>query len=383
MRKIILFAGALGIGMALTAMADEVIDTNSITASASSEYDGTRTAAKLLDGYADTDLTHEWLSEEQSGTVPTAVSNQWVRFDLGRACDLSQMKIWNYNGWGPPYGDSTYRGVKSAHIQTSDELDGTYTTISGITGWDIGGNLAISPQVDPYIPPNILVFPEGTRTRFVRIFVNSNWGDPDGAQSGSEKMVGLVEVELWHDPPRVEVIDRTTITASASSEYDTTRTAAKLLDGYTDTNYEHEWLSETLVGPQTPYASNQWVRFDLGKVYDLYEMQIWNYNEWDGGDWTDRGVKSAHIQTSDTLDGTYTTIPDMGGWDADGNLARSPYEDPYIHPNVLFFPEGIRARYVRIFINSNWALDTGPYVGLVEVAFWQLLPPRGTVIAIQ
>jgi hypothetical protein len=52
-----------------------------------------------------------------------------------------------------------------------------------------------------------------------------------------------------------------------------------------------------------------------------------------------------------------------------------------VHPNVLLFPDGVKARYVRIFVNSNWDSDTGPFVGLVEVEFSQVLPPRGTLIS--
>ena len=200
MKRILLAVGILGIGMALPAIADIVIDRTTISASASSEYDGTRTAAKLLDGYADKDYNHEWLSAFQSGTVPTAVSNQWARFDLGQVYTLSKMKIWNYNEWiADPWQDWTTRGVKSAAIQKSDSLDGTYTTISGITGWDGNGNLARSAYQDPYVDANVLVFPDGTQARYLRIFINSNWGDPE-VQSPSDKAVGLVEVEFWQVP---------------------------------------------------------------------------------------------------------------------------------------------------------------------------------------
>jgi len=128
-------------------------------------------------------------------------------------------------------------------------------------------------------------------------------------------------------------------------------------------------------------VSNQWVRFDLGKVYTLNQMKIWNCN-----DWIVRGVKSAVIQTAGALEGPYTTVSGITGWDVNGNLARTPVEnDPDIdnHANILYFPEGIRARYVRILINSNWESDTGGFVGLVEVAFWQGLPQHGTLFYIQ
>jgi hypothetical protein len=382
MRKTILVAGALGIGMAFTTMADEVIDRSLITASASSAWND-RTADKLLDGQTSNLVAScEWLSQDQPGTVPTAVSNQWVRFDLGHVYTLTRLKIWNDNDWVPGVGDWTTRGAKSVLIQTSATLNGTYTTVPGITGWDVNGNLAPSPYEDPYVHPNVLVFPAGIKARYVRIFINSNYGISDIGTS--DKMVGLAEVEFWHnDPPWMAVIPSSNITASASSEYDGTRTAAKLLDGYTDMDYHHEWLSAPQSGPQTPYVSNQWVRFDLGQAYTLLKMKIWNYNEWSGGDWTYRGVKGALIQTSDTLNGTYTTVPGITGWDLNGNLARSPYEDPYVHPNVLVFPDSVKARYVRILVKSNWDADTGPFVGLVEVEFWQIYPSPGTVFNVR
>jgi len=116
-------------------------------------------------------------------------------------------------------------------------------------------------------------------------------------------------------------------------------------------------------GPGSNDDNDPGIVFDLGGLYDVSSMNVWNYNE--GGTssgtglrYTQRGVNEAEILVSqDNI--TYTSLGNVF-------LSEAPGAD-----NVDFHqavPLNTTARFVKIDILSNHGGD-GEFVGLSEVRF--------------
>ncbi len=117
-------------------------------------------------------------------------------------------------------------------------------------------------------------------------------------------------------------------------------------------------VSDGLAGGPTgfpPTVSGQKVLFDLGKLYDLKDVYVWNHNQ---AGLTDRGVKDLEIFTSAdnsvfTSAGNFQFAQALGG----GEKAQN------------FGLLASNARYVRFDIISAWSGAANDYVGLSEVRF--------------
>lgn len=158
-------------------------------------------------------------------------------------------------------------------------------------------------------------------------------------------------------------IDRTTITASASSEnqaWNGLRGAMDTLDGDLGLtgNSNLMWMSYGTI--------DQWIKYDLGAVYNLAEMRVFNFNEYG---WTARGSRQVDIQTSATLNGTYTTISSLENIEfAQGKGAAATVNDY----TLVTFAENFSAQYIRISVDTSWG---GNAVGLSEVQFFEAAAP--------
>jgi len=119
---------------------------------------------------------------------------------------------------------------------------------------------------------------------------------------------------------------------------------------------ENMWLSEP-AGPQPT-----WIEFQFDRVYKLYEMWVWNSNEF-MEPVLGFGFKDVTIEYS--TNGTdYTML---------GNtyqFARAPGESDYAHNTTIDFV-GAAAKYVRLTANSNWG-GILPQFGLSEVRFFYI-----------
>ncbi len=100
-----------------------------------------------------------------------------------------------------------------------------------------------------------------------------------------------------------------------------------------------------------------WIQYDLGHVYQLHEMWVWNYN----GEFEDLigyGIQNATVEYA-ADDADWTVLGDF-------DFAQAAGLDDYGHDTVIDFG-GTAARYVKITVNSDWG-GMGQQ-GLSEVRF--------------
>ncbi len=104
-----------------------------------------------------------------------------------------------------------------------------------------------------------------------------------------------------------------------------------------------------------PEGEDLWIEFDLGKVYKLSEMVVWNYN-----------VMFELILGFGLKDVTVEHSQDGAEWTSLGEveLARATAKSGYVANTAVDFG-GAAARYVRLTASSAWGA-TGQY-GLSEV----------------
>jgi hypothetical protein len=113
------------------------------------------------------------------------------------------------------------------------------------------------------------------------------------------------------------------------------------------------WLSD-IAGPQPT-----WIQYEFDKVYKLYELWVWNSNEF-LEPMVGFGFKDVTIEYS--VNGTdYTTLGTTH------EFARAPGTPDYAH-NTTIDLGGVGAKCVRLTANSNWG-GILPQFGLSEVRF--------------
>jgi hypothetical protein len=99
------------------------------------------------------------------------------------------------------------------------------------------------------------------------------------------------------------------------------------------------------------------VTFDLGAVYDVATMRVWNYNE--GGGLTSRGAATVDIYVAGE-DGLFDLHQQ--------NVALTQAPGTTSDFNQAIDLEGIRARYVKLSITGTHGADNN-FAGLSEVQF--------------
>jgi len=111
------------------------------------------------------------------------------------------------------------------------------------------------------------------------------------------------------------------------------------------------WLGKT-DGSETP-----WLQFDLGGIYKLHEMLVWNYN-----------VSFEPVLGFGPKDVTIETSQDGAEWTVLGDveLAQATATADYVANTAVDF-EGVAAQFVRMTIHSN--RGGLPQYGLSEVRF--------------
>jgi hypothetical protein len=126
--------------------------------------------------------------------------------------------------------------------------------------------------------------------------------------------------------------------------------------------------------------SNQWITLDLGEVYSLDGVYLWNYR--DGGN-GNNGIKDLEILFATSLSGTLGSGTSVSN-DYSGSIAKTfaiattPHEGEFIA-----FDTPVAAQYVLFDISSNHGSS---YVGLAELRFTgktYVAPPDGTVFIVR
>lgn len=159
----------------------------------------------------------------------------------------------------------------------------------------------------------------------------------------------------------------TGVTASASSSI---YSADHAVNGNGLSNGKHGTLAVGNMWRSIEHNAEQvgWIQFDLGGVYTLARMHVWNYNGH-----TPTGMKDADIKLS--ADGISWT-----SWSE--TFAQASGSSNYTGFDVSL--KNISARYVRIESNSNHASGffSTTSVGLSEVQFDGVSVPEPATVAL-
>ena len=103
-----------------------------------------------------------------------------------------------------------------------------------------------------------------------------------------------------------------------------------------------------------------WIEYDLGKVYKLHEMWIWNSND---GLETSIGIGFKEVLIEYSGDGAeFVTLGSTH------EFTQAPGEPDYAHNTTIDF-SGIAAQHIRLTANSNWFEILTQY-SLSEVRFF-------------
>lgn len=134
------------------------------------------------------------------------------------------------------------------------------------------------------------------------------------------------------------------------------------------------WLSEgTCCGGTEDF--DPWVQFDLGAVYTIESIHVWNYNEATGGNLTERGVNAVSVQYGTTT-ALGLTVPGIS------NFAQAPEPVTNDYAGEVFDSFApFNARYIKFDIDSNYG-DGNQFYGLSEVQFEGTLVPEPSSLAL-
>lgn len=116
------------------------------------------------------------------------------------------------------------------------------------------------------------------------------------------------------------------------------------------------WLSKGVF--QAPNDTAPEISFDLGGLYNVSELKVWNYNE-GSPNLTSRGVATADIYVAGT-DGVFTLFR------ANQAFTQAPGTNTDFSQEIDL--DGVEARYVKLDISASHGGDNG-FVGLSEVRF--------------
>jgi autotransporter-associated beta strand protein len=153
-------------------------------------------------GYNSSDM---WLSQQYS-------TNTWVTFDLGSEKSLSGFHLWNYNEPA-----ALNRGVRVARIYTNSVgLASGSSYASAGPGWTGGGlvttmNFAKAGGTSTE-PGSDYMFNTMVSTRFIQIYVTTNWGD--------SAYTGLSEIRFYAGSPVAAIPTNTALTIASSGILD-------------------------------------------------------------------------------------------------------------------------------------------------------------------
>jgi len=157
------------------------------------------------------------------------------------------------------------------------------------------------------------------------------------------------------------------VTARADSSH-LDMTVAHIVDGSGLADGDGDGLLEHRETPENMWLSEEgrtrdWVEFDLGGVYELGSILVWNYNE---RGHTKRGVRKADISVWTQDSGWQRIFDDFEFAEAEGSF---DYDEPIV---VRF--DGVKAQKVRF--DDLISLGDEKYVGLSKVRFFQRRGPE-------
>jgi len=184
--------------------------------------------------------------------------------------------------------------------------------------------------------------------------------DGVGAAPGNEIYKG--KVWQFKVEPFSFAVDGGTITARASSSMSGKGPENTVNgSGLDETGLLHGTIGDGTMWLSSPAGEQPtWIEYDLGKVYNLHEMWVWNSNE---GLETMIGIGFKEVLIEYSANGAeFVTLGTTH------EFAQAPGEPDYEH-NTTVDMDGIAARYVKLTANSNWFGILEQY-SLSEVRFF-------------
>ncbi|MEO0471804.1 MAG: discoidin domain-containing protein, partial [Bacteroidota bacterium] len=249
-------------------------------------------------------------------------ANAWWEVDLGESYELSAIKIWNRT-------DCCSGRLSDFHVLVSDDpfasSDLTATiNQSGVTDLHFPGTAGRETDLTL-----------SQTARYVRI------------QLAGQNFLQLAEVEIIgctpEDDPDPPVCTPVNLSAGKSTSQSSTRSnryaSAKAVDGDTNGDDAANSLS------RTRFNDNAWWELDLGDVYELSSIKIWNRT-----DCCSQRLKDFHVLVSE--------VP-FNSTDLALTIAQSGVEDLY-HPDTASqetdFTLSRSGRYVRVQLSNRNSL---------------------------
>jgi len=186
---------------------------------------------------------------------------------------------------------------------------------------------------------------------------NQNTGDWSTSESATTQAASACPGGIYTDYVGAGQATDVSVTQSSNDE---TATGTKTIDGSGlssgnhDTTWDNGWIShDVAANPNPARGSGHWIRYDLGYIYSLGLLHVWNSNE---TGYTDRGLNSVTIDYSED-DTNWTELGTFTFQQAPGS-SYPGFDGPDFG--------GVCARYVILTVNSNFG---GTMYGLAEVQF--------------
>lgn len=218
----------------------------------SSEYNvGISGAEKAVDGNLDGRFK---FNRQNSITHTKDEQNPWWEVDLGESYEISEIKIWNRF-------DCCWQRLQNFHITVSEQP---------ITQNNTKQNLFVSGfQAFANANEKSKSFKGNKRGRFVRISMKV---------TGKNRPLSMTEVQVFGKNPQPSTSRITNIAlgkkARQSSEYNAGISGAgKAVDGNTDGKFKFNRQNSVT---HTQDENSAWWEVDLGDIYTLEKIVIWN-----------------------------------------------------------------------------------------------------------
>ncbi len=242
--------------------------------------------------------------KDQSCTMTKVENGPWWQVDLGRVYDIQQIKIWNRKEESVKARlDGFYVMASTKPIMANSTSQNKYAT----------GPKSVGAKAN-------FTFKKNTHARYIRVFI-----------PGSEKRLSLAEVQVIGgkkamDAPNVALNKAT----KQSSNYNSRSGADKAVDG----NTRGKWSDGSVT--HTKPSKNPYWQVDLGQVYDIKSIKIFNRTD----NCCRNRLRNFYIMASEALITANNTSQQLYA-----NGAQS-----FENEDHLTFSNSKRARYVRIFI---------------------------------
>lgn len=248
-----------------------------------------------------------WASNTNSGA-------HWIYVDLGSVQDVNTIRIF----W-------EMRKATAYKIQTATENPGEEASW---TNQKVFNDRPASVN-------DVIVLDETVEARYVRLYIDSFTAeDPDGGVTWSTVSIYEMEVFGPKDPNYQDPMENVALnkTAVASSQEADSVKASNAVDGNTE-SVKSRWGSNVGDGPD-------WIYVDLGKEMDVQTVRLF----WESYKATKYRIQTADAEADPAQEDSWTDRKVI-----DGRPAKLSEK--------IKLDEKVRARYVRLYIDSHTAAD--------------------------